>query len=952
MSNQKPTYEELEKEVQELQARLSEQSKKENEENFKNLFETSQDGIAMTNMDGHIINCNKAFLNMLGYDSMEKIQNKSYEQITPIEYHQKEKKIIEEETFIKGYCDEYEKEYIKKDGSRIPVRLRAWLRKNHKNIPIGMWVMVRDITVQKQAEKKLKESEEKFKTIFENAPILINSFNTNGKCILWNKECEKTFGYTIEEVNQADDPLSLFYPDDEVRAELIKTIVSEPDITFHEWNPITRYGKTLSTLWANIRISDKMTIGVGHDITERKQAEESLLQNNNHLNKLNQIALKFTNLSPNAHLEELITKQVKEITHAKAAIFSEYNDVNKTLTPKYIEMESGLLKKVVNLIGTKIQNIQSVVSDKRYREMTTDLIGIKKTLYDTTFGAIPRKVSEAVEVLLKVDRFVGIAYLLDGKLYGTSILAMGIGQPDPPREILENFIHLASASLRRKQAEQALKESEEKFRTLYNNAPLSYQSLNKEGCFIDINPMWLKTLGYDRNEVIGKWFGDFLHPDYMDHFRKNFPAFKKRGWVSDVQFKMRKKDDTYIYVSFEGCIGYTPEGEFKQTYCVFKDITEQRKAEQALKESEEKFRRILENAEDMIYRISLPDGKYQFVSNAAAKIAGCPIEEIFNSPFIGHKLIHPDWKEYYESGLKDLLDGNLKPFYEYKIINRKGKEKWLYQRSNLIYGDDHKPIAIEGIVTDITDIKEAEQALKESESRLKILNADKDKFMSILAHDLRNPFNTLLGFSQLLSKNIRKYDMNKIEEQVNIINNTASNTYKLLEDILLWSRAQSGKIVYEPDDFNFYEACKSIMEKVNNRALLKGISVKCKVSNKLNVFSDINLVETVVRNLVSNAIKFTNKGGTITLDAKETENEIIVSVADTGVGIEKETLSEIFNVAEYKTTRGTDKEEGTGLGLQICKEFVEKMGGKIWVESEVSKGSVFYFTIPKQKNIE
>jgi len=131
-------------------------------------------------------------------------------------------------------------------------------------------------------------------------------------------------------------------------------------------------------------------------------------------------------------------------------------------------------------------------------------------------------------------------------------------------------------------------ESEGRYRAFYNNAPLSYQSLDANGCFIDINPMWSKTLGYERDEVIGKWYGDFLHPHYVEHFRISFPAFKKRGYISDVQFKLRRKDNTYIYVSFEGCVGYTPEGKFRQTYCVFKDITEQKALENAIRKAKEK----------------------------------------------------------------------------------------------------------------------------------------------------------------------------------------------------------------------------------------------------------------------------------------------------------------------------------------------------------------------------
>jgi PAS domain S-box-containing protein len=171
------------------------------------------------------------------------------------------------------------------------------------------------------------------------------------------------------------------------------------------------------------------------------------------------------------------------------------------------------------------------------------------------------------------------------------------------------------------EAEEALRISEEKFRALYQNAPMSYQSLDDNGCFIDINPTWEKTLGYTREEVIGKWYGDFLHPDYVEHFRINFPAFKKRGSISGVQFKLRKKSGDYIHVSFDGCIGYYPDGSFRQTYCVFKDITEQQKAEENLKNSEEQLRILINAMPDLV---CFKDGKGRWLvaNDYAIKLFG------------------------------------------------------------------------------------------------------------------------------------------------------------------------------------------------------------------------------------------------------------------------------------------------------------------------------------------
>lgn len=193
-------------------------------------------------------------------------------------------------------------------------------------------------------------------------------------------------------------------------------------------------------------------------------------------------------------------------------------------------------------------------------------------------------------------------------------------------------LNLANQEL--KIAKEKAEESDEKYRALFYNAPLSYQSLDEEGCFIDVNPMWLKTLGFERSEVIGKWFGDFLHPDFVDHFRANFPAFKKRGYVSDVQFKLGRKDNSFIDVSFEGCIGYTTEGKFKQTYCVFKDITEQKilenelvKAKEKAEESEARFRNLMEGIDAVAVQGYGPDGITQFWNKASEKLYGYTQQE-------------------------------------------------------------------------------------------------------------------------------------------------------------------------------------------------------------------------------------------------------------------------------------------------------------------------------------
>jgi PAS domain S-box-containing protein len=179
----------------------------------------------------------------------------------------------------------------------------------------------------------------------------------------------------------------------------------------------------------------------------------------------------------------------------------------------------------------------------------------------------------------------------------------------------------------RRRFEQKLISSEEKYRALYDNAPLSYQSLDEHGRFLDVNPTWLKTLGYEREEVVGKSYADFLHPDWIPHFEKNFPEFKRKGYVCDVQFKLRHKQGHYLHVSFEGCVGYWPDGTFRQTYCVFKDITEQKKAEEKLRESEGFLRSILETMADGFWVTDM-EGRILEVNEAYAGMSGYSSEEL------------------------------------------------------------------------------------------------------------------------------------------------------------------------------------------------------------------------------------------------------------------------------------------------------------------------------------
>ena len=243
--------------------------------------------------------------------------------------------------------------------------------------------------------------------------------------------------------------------------------------------------------------------------------------------------------------------------------------------------------------------------------------------------------------------------------------------------------------------------------------------------------------------------------------------------------------------------------------------------------------------------------------------------------------------------------------------------------------------------------KQAEQEIKLKNEQLEKLNAEKDKFFSIIAHDLRSPFNSFLGFTHILAEKTETLSSQEIQDMAVLMKNSATNLYSLLENLLEWSKLQRGMISFAPAVFELGPAVSRSMTLVTESANKKELEIICRIPQDLHVFADEQMVETVIRNMVSNAIKFTNRGGKISIMAMPVDERFIeISVKDTGIGINHEMESKIFSLNGQTGRKGTNGEPSTGLGLIICKEFVEKQGGKIWLESEEGKGSTFFFSLP------
>lgn len=243
-------------------------------------------------------------------------------------------------------------------------------------------------------------------------------------------------------------------------------------------------------------------------------------------------------------------------------------------------------------------------------------------------------------------------------------------------------------------------------------------------------------------------------------------------------------------------------------------------------------------------------------------------------------------------------------------------------------------------IEDVTQLKKQQLLLKE-------INSTKDKFFSIIAHDLKNPFAALIGSAELMILNLKKEncDYEKVAKHASKIFEASLNGHQLLANLLEWSHAQIGSIAFNPKLTNINDILNESVSHLKNCAQTKKIKLNLKSPQDINVYADSNMISTVLRNLISNAIKFSHPGGEVTVSAQKNTDHVELTIKDSGIGIPKTELNRLFKIDQKYSILGTNNETGTGLGLILCKEFIEKHSGKIWVQSESGKGSEFKFTL-------
>lgn len=516
---------------------------------------------------------------------------------------------------------------------------------------------------------------------------------------------------------------------------------------------------------------------------------------------------------------------------------------------------------------------------------------------------------------------------------------------------------------KRKAAEEEEERQKKFFEQTFIQSSTSTQILDKDGWCLQINPKLSELFGVEPEQMEGHVYNIFKDEEVkrqgidiilkrvfteqrIEQYEVNFDigiAAESQG----IQVKQKKRvwlfNKAYPIVDLNG--------NLLNVVIQHEDITVRKLTESTLRENEERFRELFNDAPVGYHELDL-DGRIVRVNQTELDILGYTEEEMLG------KYV---WKFYVEEEisrqavLAKIANKAVEKNLERTIRRKDGTTFPVLIEQLLLYDRNGTCTGIRTAIQDITERKKSETEINRINKELAELLATKDKFFSIIAHDLRSPFNGIIGFSKILREEARDLDVSTIEQYAGMINSSSHQVLSLLENLLEWAKVQQGQIPFNPTAIVLRELVTDVITLLSENANLKEISLFNNIPEAFIIHADENMIKTLIRNLVSNAVKFTAANGKVELSAavnlSEFPGQIVVSVSDNGVGIKQENIEKLFNVGTGYIARGTKNEKGTGLGLILCKEFVEKHGGKIWVESNAdsqsgSTGSTFKFTLP------
>lgn len=492
----------------------------------------------------------------------------------------------------------------------------------------------------------------------------------------------------------------------------------------------------------------------------------------------------------------------------------------------------------------------------------------------------------------------------------------------------------------RKKVDVELRKSEERLREISKTDWV--WEVDGNGAYTYTSQTGIDLFGSSLDDIIGKTPFDFMTPEEVERIGPLFSEImSKKAPIKDMENWNIKKNGELCCILTNGVPILDSKGNLKGYRGVDRDITERKRAEEALKYSENRARALINAIPDLMFTLNRK-GVYIDYKYSKADL-DYQMKTVIGKNY--RDTMPPEFADLIGEKIKLTLETGQIQSFEYQLPK---PHKGICSCDARMVPSNVDEVLV--IVRDVTERKLAEAEIKRINEELVKINAEKDKFFSIIAHDLRSPFNNFLGLTQIMVEELSELTMDEIKKFTLSMRNSATSLYRLLENLLQWSRMQQGLIPLNPDVYKLLPIVKESTEFVQEQAKNKGIKITYNISDAIEVFADPDMVQSVIRNLVSNAVKFTHTDGQVTIGAKTLpDGSTEISVKDTGIGMDKEMVDNLFNVGEQTNRKGTQNEPSTGLGLIICKVLIEKHEGKLWVKSKEGKGSVFYFTLPNKE---
>lgn len=870
---------------------------RESEAHLRAIFESAAVGIVLVDETKRFVQANPKFQQMLGYSATE-LRDTTFEALTHPDDLPRTIQLYQE--LKTGQRDSYqlEKRYIPKDGSIVWVRLTVSLIRLPDTAAVLAVGVIEDITERKQAEERLRQSEAHLRAIFESAAVGIIIVDEAGRFVQVNPKFQQMLGYTPEEIQGISFEGLTYLEDRSLSAQLYRELYAgEHDSYQVEKRYIHRNGQIV---WVRLSVSlihlpdaaAPLATGIVEDITERKQAEQ----------RLHQSEMRFRAIFESAGVGIVLVDQEGRFIQAN---------------PKFQQMLGYTTDELSRITFREITHPDDYPID---RELFQAVLAGQRDSYQIEKRYIPK----------------------DGRiLWGKKTASLVRSEDDQPLLLLGVVEDITE----RKRVSQELHAIRARLNHLLASSPVVIFSCQPSGEYATtfISQNITAILGYEPREFLAdtQFWSSLVHPDDAPHVFADLAQIPERRELSQ-EYRVLHREGTYRWVHTQLRLICDPDDHPIEIVGSLHDISQKKQAEEALRESEARFRTIFESADIGITLLN-PEGYVIAANPKFQQMLGYSAEELRHMTFADY--IHPDDLAQDAGFYRELQSGQRVSYkLEKRYIRKDGTIVWGWVTVSLMDVPANPAGIAVRIVEDVTQRKQVEIDLQQAKEAAEAANHAKSAFLATMSHELRTPLNAILGFAQLMARD-RSLSLEH-QEFLRMIERSGEHLLALINDVLEVSKIEAGHTKLIEEHFDLQRLIADIGEMFRPRAEGKHLELLVEQVPGLPQYicADEGKLRQILINLLSNAIKFTAAGG-VTLRLRFRDGQLDIEVEDTGVGIPIEEQSIIFD-AFTQSSNSRNMGEGTGLGLTISRQFVRLMGGEISVRSQVQRGTVFSFSIP------